>query len=184
MEDLPKLEQPQVEQSILKSDLNVSLHYPFTKNTDKIVGNVETALARIRLVRSGKPHVTGTIPPKLDVKPEGLDETPAEVPPVVQEVVAAPVMTAATEGDPEMDKEEYKKMRKKERRLARKAKKAGEVEEEKPTTPPGGFKHDWHKKNLVTNKDMTDSYECTKCGQKYKRHGFTRSAPEFGCTKE
>jgi len=181
MEDLSKPNQ----QSILKADLNTSLHYPFTKNQDNIVGDVETVLARIQLVRSGKPHVTGTIPPKLDVRPEGEEQV--EMPPKVLEPprTISKSIEVTSEKSAEMDKEEYRKKRRM-RRLARKAKREGKKEVLQPEeiTREKAFKHNWQKKNLVTNADMSDTYECTKCKQKYKRRGFEWNAPEFGCTKE
>lgn len=38
-----------------------------------------------------------------------------------------------------------------------------------------GDGHDWQKTNLVTNKNMTDSYQCERCGAKGTRHGFAPS---------
>lgn len=34
------------------------------------------------------------------------------------------------------------------------------------------LEHDWEKTNLVTNRDMTDSYRCRRCGITGKRYGF------------
>lgn len=33
----------------------------------------------------------------------------------------------------------------------------------------------WTKKNLVTNRDGTDTYQCTECGKCAKRHGFSNA---------
>ncbi len=46
----------------------------------------------------------------------------------------------------------------------------------------GPYKHVWHKTNLVTRTDMTDEWECDKCGRKTTT---TLGGPEDdGCTVE
>lgn len=175
---------------------STSLHYPFPKNKRVIVGNLDNVYARIQQARSGKPHITGTLPQPLNVTPDPVihqteTTTPAAMPKTTVPAQAPAIKSAPDTGQSEADKEAYRKQRKKERRLARKAKRAAEASgsatpaPEKPQEKPAeGFRHNWEKQNLVTNKDMTDTYKCTKCGLKRKRYGLSWNLPEFGCTKE
>lgn len=45
-------------------------------------------------------------------------------------------------------------------------------------------KHVFKKTNLVTNKDNSDSYECSKWGIKGKRFGFTEELLISNCKKD
>jgi hypothetical protein len=136
------MEQPQ---EVFQQTENISLHYPFPRSSHTVVGSWDTALARIKQTRSGKPHVTGTLP--LNVKPDEGEEIPEEanisipapVTPAVPQVLSEPIPKAVAETQElDEDKEQEKKRRRKERRLVRKAKKAqAEAAAPRPTTSPG-----------------------------------------------
>jgi hypothetical protein len=124
------MEQPK---EVFQQTEEISLHYPFPRSSHTVIGSWDTALARIKQTRSGKPHVTGTLP--LSVKPDEGEEIPedtetpitAPVLPAVPQALSmsTPVPKAVAETQAlDEDKEQEKKRRRKERRLARKAKKA------------------------------------------------------------
>jgi hypothetical protein len=122
------------EEAFLVRQEERSLHYPFPKNKVVIKGDVNLALERIKLVRSGKPHVTGTVP--LNVAPEeplGLSEgvTPetTKVPQAIMNTITATkITTAAKDSKVSEDQlEQIRKQKKRERRLARKAKQKEEA---------------------------------------------------------
>lgn len=189
---------------IFRSENTQSLHYPFPKNQNRIIGDMNVALERIKLMRSGKVHITGTIP-KINVTPdeepetmevnnmsieETLETQEVSMEELYEEVPTKPLI----EDKVEDSTDEQKKQRKKERRLARKAKKAAEGGEPKlpgpkpeKLTPKEEFKHEWSKKNLVTQMKGSLSYDtmrCNKCGLEKKCFGLSRDLPENGCTKE
>lgn len=110
---------PNSPSNVIFGSEETSLHYPFNKNKNVVVGNLDNVFARIKQSRSGKPHVLGTLP-KLDVSPDPGYEI---VPP--QPAVSVPQPRAVAEKSELSDEEReaYRKQRKKERRLARKEKK-------------------------------------------------------------
>ena len=133
-------EQPQ--EIFLSQQEERSLHYPFPKNKNVIKGDINIALERIKLVRSGKPHVTGTIP--LNVAPEeplgpseGVTPDTPEVPQAIMNTITATkITTAAKDSKVSEDQlEQIRKQKKRERRLARKAKQ--KLEGDKNAKTPG-----------------------------------------------
>lgn len=99
-----------------------------------IKGDVNVALERIKLVRSGKPHVTGTIP--LNVAPEEplgasegvTPETTAVPQAIMNTITATKITTAAKDAKVSEDQlEQIRKQKKRERRLARKARQKEEA---------------------------------------------------------
>jgi len=130
------------EPSIIHEGEERSLHYPFPKNKRLVLGNLDNAFARIKQNRSGKPHVTGTLP--LNVAPDQGEEIPEATqvaapmsPAFPGPAVAAPARAAPAEkAEDDADKEALRKQRKKERRLARKAKKKAEAAAAAAVTDP------------------------------------------------
>ena len=137
--EVPEIVPQEAPQGIFLSQEERSLHYPFPKNKVVIKGDLNMVLERIKLVRSGKPHVTGTLP--LNVAPDEEPISPSEgtapespAPQAILDTITATKITAAVKDStvPEDQLELIRGQKKRERRLARKARqKAGEAAGEK-----------------------------------------------------